>query len=58
MDECYSHREIDATEYNIDLDRVLSIGSHWGVSITKEGKVRIPVCSYGDILPLIRRRPR
>ena len=57
MNECYSYREIDIIDNHIDINRVRTIGDSWGVSITEDGKVRIPVCSYADILPLIKKRP-
>lgn len=53
---CSVFREIDATEYRIDTDRVRSLQDTWGVSMTKEGKVRIPVCYYDDVLPLLTHR--
>ena len=56
MDDCNSYRDLDPAEYNIDEDRVRTIGVNWGVTVTKEGKVRVPVCSYDDVLPLIRKR--
>lgn len=57
MDGCSSYREIDMIEGRIDPDRVRTHGGCWGVTITADGKVRIPVCSYDDVLPLIRKRP-
>ena len=56
MDGCSSYREIDAAEYNIDLSRVQTVGCNWGVTMTKDGKVRIPVCCYDDVLPLLKKR--
>jgi len=55
---CEVYREIDVEKYKIDVDKIRSLQDSWGVSITKEGKVRIPVCYYDDVLPLLtRRRP-
>jgi hypothetical protein len=55
---CDVYREIDAAEYQIDADRIRSLQDTWGISMTKEGKVRIPVCYYDDVLPLLtHRRP-
>ncbi len=55
---CTVYREIDAAEYHIDESRVRSLQDSWGVIMTKEGKVRVPVCYYDDVLPLLtRRRP-
>jgi len=55
---CTVYREIDAAEYQIDDDRVRSLQDSWGVMMTDDGKVRIPVCYYDDVLPLLmRRRP-
>ncbi|MDD3574821.1 hypothetical protein [Methanospirillum sp.] len=57
MEGCTSYREIDMTEGRIDPERVKKLAGCWGVMVTADGKVRIPVCSYDDVLPLIRRRP-
>lgn len=56
MGACGVFREIDAAEYKIDIVRVRSLQDTWGVSMTKEGKVRIPVCYYNDVLPLLTQR--
>jgi hypothetical protein len=56
MGGCGVYREIDAADYRIDVDRVRSLQDTWGVSMTKEGKVRIPVCYYDDVLPLLTHR--
>jgi len=56
MSGCCTYREIDPVEYHIDAERVRSLQDSWGVSITREGKVRIPVCYYDDVLPLLSRR--
>lgn len=57
MDTCSSYRELDMADAGIDPSRVRAISDSWGVVITKDGKVRVPVCSYDDIMPLIRKRP-
>jgi hypothetical protein len=57
MDGCYSYREIDLSDPRIDPNRVRSLNDFWGVIITKEGKIKIPFCSYDDIFPLIRKKP-
>lgn len=44
------------TEGRIDPERVRTLAGCWGVTVTVDGKVRIPVCSYDDVLPLIRKR--
>jgi len=57
MDECSSFREIDMIEKQIDPERVRKLAETWGITVTADGKVRIPVCSYSDVLPLIKKRP-
>lgn len=56
MNCCGSYREIDLTDLHIDAQRVLSLAESWGVTITDEGKVRIPVCCYDDVRALLHRR--
>ncbi|MDD1727556.1 MAG: hypothetical protein LUQ50_00625 [Methanospirillum sp.] len=56
MDCCGSYHEISLSELHIDADRVRALTESWGVIITDEGKVRIPVCCYDDIRALLSRR--
>ena len=51
MEGCSSYREIDMTEGRIDPERVRKLAGCWGVTLTDDGKVRIPVCSYDDAAP-------
>jgi len=55
MNGCSSFREIEITD-RIDLKRVHSLQDTWGITITDQGKIRIPTCCYDDVIPLISRR--
>lgn len=57
MNECGTYREIDLDDYHIDANRVRSLSESWGVKLTGDGKVSIPVCYYDDVLPLLRMKP-
>lgn len=55
MNYCGTYHEIDLAELRIDAQRVLSLTEGWGVTITDEGKVRIPLCCYDDVRALLSR---
>lgn len=44
-------------EKQIDPERVRNLAETWGIAVTADGKVRIPICRYSDVLPLIKKRP-
>ena len=51
-----SYHEIDLSELHMDAQRVLALTGSWGVTITDDGKVRIPLCCYDDVRDLLRSR--
>jgi hypothetical protein len=53
MDSCGSYREISLDDLRIDANKVSVLTEAWGVTITSEGMVRIPVCCYDDVRALL-----
>lgn len=58
MDYCGAYREIDLAEFNQDARQIISLTEAWGVTITDDGKVRIPVCHYDDVRALLSKKKK